>query len=664
MLKILLKIFLIFLLCVSCNGNSAYEISNGGNVISLFEQDFFKNLNRAQKIEFLEKAYQNALDKNNDSLKNKMLLEISYQYFELDDSLMFRRTNEEARNLSIALKDSSAIAATYWDLGLYYQSKQINDSAYYHYNKGYLIYEAIENDFGSARLLLNMAMVQKNIKDYTGSEITTTQAITLLKPLQKYKQLFSAYNNLGIIFNELEEYDRAIFYHKKALEYLEKTDQKRLKPMALNNIGVVYENQGLYKSAIINYESALKQDSLYQKNPGVYAMLLDNLAYAQFKNGINTDVTKLFFEALEIRDSLKDYNGISINKLHLAEYFLNKNDTLQALRFGDEARELSKGTNNYRDLLSSLLLLSKLDTKQTPRYLESYIRLNDSLQKEERSIRNKFARIRFETEEYISETERLNQRVVRISFIAIGLILISILLYIIKDQWSKNKFIKQKQDANQEIYNLILAQQKNFEEGREIEKQHISRELHDGILGKLLGVRLSLDILNEEDTPAVKKKRFEYIEEIQHIAEEIRFISHRLNKVSLIDVDYKTVLEELIEKQYRGKIKFRLDVNPCINWEGIEDNIKINIYRIVQEAISNIHKHSGATEAFVQIRKNENKLILEIFDNGKGISEMHSNTGIGLKNMKVRAKNIGGDLEITQENERTQGSLIKLTVKP
>lgn len=663
-MKKFLKIIIFFslLILISCNSDSDGEPQPDKSL--LFLQNLpNEKLDRSQKLNILDKAFHTASKMNEDSIKNSIFLEISYQYLKLEDSIAFFYTNKKARDLSIVLNDSSGIADTYWDAGDYFRSKNINDSAYYYYNHAQKIYEAIDNDFSSASLLLNMAIVQKNIKDYTGSEITTTQAISILKPLQKHTQLFSAYNNLGIIFNELEEYDRSIFYHQKALEHLEKTGDTSLIPLTLNNIGVVYDNKGQYELAIDNYKKAINYDSLYYEDPRLYAMLLDNLAFSRFHLGDTIGVLQQFKTALEIREELNINSGIIVNKLHMAEYYLGQQDTFSAINSASQAKELSIKTKNTRDLLSSLLILSNAEKDSAIIYTKEYIKINDSLQKEERAIRNKFARIRFETDEYISETEKLNQRVVRISLVAIGLILISILLYIIKDQWSRNKFIKQKQDANQEIYSLILAQQRNFEEGREIEKQHISRELHDGILGKLFGVRLSLDSLNEEDTPEVKKKRFQYIEEIQNIAEEIRLISHRLNNVSLIDVDFKTILEELIEKQNRGKIKFHLVVSKLIEWEYIEDNIKINIYRIVQEAISNIHRHSGATEAFVQVRKNENKLILEISDNGKGISTMQSSTGIGIKNMKFRAKNIGGDLEITQKNDPIQGSLIKLTVK-
>lgn len=665
-MKTFLKIFILnlFLLFHSCGNNSTPGNPKQNKSISLLQDISGKELTYVEKREILDKAYQTLPPLQDDSLKNNLLLEISYQYLKLKDSIAFLRTNREARILSITLNDSSGIASTYWDLAHYYHGQNIEDSAYFYYSNAQKIFELKGNDLHSARLLLNMAIIQKNIKDYTGSEITTTNAIALLKPLNENKQLYVAYNNLGIVFNELEENDRALDYYETAMYYLSQTERPDLFPSLWNNMGIVYNNKKEYDKATEYYNKAVTyEENLENSDLETYAMLLDNRTYNQFKSGDTTGVFQQFSKALGIRERLNDVPGIIINKLHMAEFLLAKKDTTTAITYGSQAKELSQASQNTRDLLASLLILSNAEKDNALTYTNEYIKINDSLQKEERAIRNKFARIRFETDEYISETERLSQRVVRISFIAIGLILISVLLYIIKDQWSRNKFIKQKQDANQEIYNLILTQQKNFEEGREKEKRHISRELHDGILGKLLGVRLSLDSLNEEDTPDIKKKRFEYIEEIQTIAEEIRLISHRLNKVSLVDVDFNTVLEELLEKQNRGKIKFRLDVNPSINWESIEDDIKINFYRIIQEAINNIHKHSEATEALVQIQKIENQLILRISDNGNGIEQMHTNRGIGLKNMEARAKNLNGKLKITSGNSNAKGTFIKLAVE-
>ncbi|MDX1718915.1 MAG: tetratricopeptide repeat protein [Salegentibacter mishustinae] len=539
----------------------------------------------------------------------------------------------------------------------YYHAYNIEDSAYFYYGKAQKIYHKLGDELNTARLLLNMAIIQKNIRDYTGSEVTTIKAITLLKPLKKYEQLYAAYNNLGIVFNELEQYENSLEYYNTGIDYLEKAGIEGLYPAIWNNIGLVYQESKNYKKALTYFEKAINYDvGIKDSDPGLYAMLLDNRAYTNLQSNDSLGILENFLKALQIRKDIDDKPGITINQLHLAEYFLKKADTSTALTYALDAKELALRSQNTRDYLSSLKFLSNTVQDSALNYSHEYIKISDSLQKRERTIRNKFARIRFETDEYISETKRLNDRILQTSLISAGIIIMIILLFIIYNQRGRNKLIKQRNKANEEIYSLILTQQKNFEEGREKEKQHISRELHDGILGKLFGVRLSLDSLNDEEHPDAREKRFKYIEEIQKIAEEIRLISHKLNKNSIVEVDFKVVLEELIDKQ-PGRIQLKMD--SAINWEKLSNDIKINFYRITQEALANIQKHAKATEAKVEIRKEDDQLILEIWDNGVGFKTDKIHAGIGLKNMRNRIHNIKGQFSIKSGEK---GTLIEVLV--
>ncbi len=647
--------FLVIILFISCNRrNDIKNVSPSENLIQKLSDS---TLNRIVKKNILDSVYLKTVTLQNDSLKNELLLEISYQYLKLRDSISFLNANQVARNFSNQIKDSSGLAASQWDLAHFYHTYNKEDSAYYYYNKAQKIYQDLGDEYNSASLLLNMAIIQKNIKDYTGSEVSTTNAITLLKPLKEYSQLYAAYNNLGIIFGKLEQYDKALEYFDTAVGYLEKSGEENLYPSVWNNIGVVYRDSKRYRGALNYFDKALYFNSnIKETDPKLYAMILDNRAHAKLRLKDTTGIFEEFLEALEIRKGLGLESGVSINQLHLAEYFLKKGDTLNAINYANKTKKLAKKIQNSRDLLRSLKLLSQVDPQNSLAYANEYIALNDSLQKREREVRNKFARIRFETDQYISETEKLNQRIFRISFISFGVLLVLVLLYLVKDQRSKNKVIKIKQHANQEIYNLILAQQRNFEEGREKEKQHISRELHDGILGKLFGVRLSLDSLNDEEGQEVQNKRYEYIEEIQKIAEEIRLISHRLSKNSIIDIDFKVVLEELIKKQSHN---IHLTIDHSINWEQVDNEIKINLYRIIQEAINNIQKHAKATETKVEIIEEENALNLQVRDNGIGFNTDTVKSGIGLKNMKIRSQNIKGSFLV---NSNSAGTVIEVTV--
>ncbi len=609
---------------------------------------------------FIDKAYKYSQNETSDSLRNIHLLRIALAYSKLDDSLAFRKVNKQAINLSIRIHDSINLANSYWDLGKFYSQNGIKDSAYYTYSKAQNIYEAKKNNYYSGRVLLNMAIIQSDIKDYTGSEITTIKAISLLKPLKKHKHLYRCYNNLGINFNNLEEYERALYYHNEALKYEQKIKLKKtFKASSLNNIGVVYKNKKEYEKAIQYYQLALKTENLKIKNTKLYAKLLDNLAYSKFKLGEIASSKESFFRALKIRDSIQDHLGIAINKLHIAEYYATVKDTLQAIQFAKETKQLAKTTENQKELLASLLLLSKLDRKNSYAYTNEYIKRNDSLQKEERAIRNKFARIRFETDEFIVKNKRLSKQKEFILLISGLTLLFGSLLYIIRHQRARNKtlqFEQQQQIANEEIYDLMISQQYKLDEGKRKEKERISQELHDGVLGKLFGTRLILGTLNTKTDKETVLKREKYIDDLQSIEEEIRNVSHELHAKSLVtDVGYTHMIDNLLENQSKvTNFEYKFSYDDKIIWKEIKGSLKMNLYRILQEAIQNINKYAKAKNVVVEFKIDEHYLHLIITDDGIGFNAESKSSGIGLENMKARTHKLKGKLTIrTQPDEGT-----------
>ena len=119
--------------------------------------------NKENSKEFqLENPYRIS-DSYRDSLKKEELLELSYEYMRAQDSLHFFQINNEARELSKKLRDTNAIAASYWDLGQFYYNKDILDSAYYYFNKAKENYSKIGELGNTARLLLNMASIHQQM---------------------------------------------------------------------------------------------------------------------------------------------------------------------------------------------------------------------------------------------------------------------------------------------------------------------------------------------------------------------------------------------------------------------------------------------------------------------------------------------------------------------
>ena len=432
----------------------------------------------------------------------------------------------------------------------------------------------------------------------------------------------------------------------------------------LNNKGIVFEDQEKYSDAILAYSEALKYDSIYHKYPKIFASLTDNNAYARFKLRDTIGVASSLLRSLNIRDSLS-LSDFTSSKLHLAEFFAFKNDSLKALEYALDANKLAKESGNNIYLLDAYLLLADLDKKNGVEYAKMHIALNDSLQKEERKIRNKFARIQFETEEIQDRNEQLSKQRYWITALLAATVLMALLGWIIFSQRSRNKaleFERMQQRANEEIYSLMLAQQTKLEEGSQREKKRVSEELHDGILGRMFGTRLSLGSLNEKDDPESKKTRQLYLEELKSIEEEVRGISHELsNAMFNSERSYIAMVSELLETQSKvTDFDYTVDSDYSIDWDHVSGDMKINLYRIIQESVQNINKYAKASKVTINFEKIENSFVLSINDDGIGFDINAKKKGIGLKNIRSRATKLGGELNIT--SQKNKGTSIHIQV--
>ncbi|MFD1293008.1 tetratricopeptide repeat protein [Lutibacter holmesii] len=613
-----------------------------------------RKLTIEERKKALEKAFEAAESKKSDTLKSYYFSKIAFEAELLNNDPLFKKVNLDNLSLATKLQDTFKIGDAHWNYGSYYQKKEVIDSAYYHYHKAYESFKSIKHELYTANMLYNLGFIQGRIKDYTGSEISLIEAIAIYKKLDRPRNLYRCYNYLGIVYNNLEEFDRSIYYHNKAIEYLEKVkevDKRNFKEWSLSNIGLVYQKQRNYESAIESFESAIENSDLKKNDLNFYARLRDNIAYTNFLNADTTDVEKEFKYALKIRDSLKNISGVVISNRHLSEFYAAKYDTVKAVQFGIEAYNLAEQVDNNRDKLETLLLLSKVNKPKSHIYLAEYVHLNDSLQIEERKTRNKFTRIRFETDEYIEATEKLTQERILILIGAVFLLSILSFAYFLRAQRAKTKellFEREQQKANEEIFSLMLKQQSKLEEGRMKERHRISADLHDGVLGKIFGTRLGLGFLNiKGDTETIEKHQV-YIDELQNIEKEIRTISHELkNEILSSKEDFFKIIEDLIKQKSKlGVFEYEYIYDSTINCDEISDDVKINYYRITQEALQNIIKYSEANHVKIMFKLKNNNLKLVIKDNGIGFDVEGKRKGIGLKNMVSRTQNINGIFEI------------------
>ncbi|WP_242155895.1 sensor histidine kinase [Aestuariivivens sediminis] len=568
--------------------------------------------------------------------------------------------------------DSIFIAKEYYKIGEIYRKSLLSDTAYYYYQTAEKVFRKNNLKYELALTLYGIAVCQSNNKDYTGSEVTAIESLTLLNEFNESNEInrYKAYiyNTLGINFDQLGNFEESEKYYNRSLEIKRdlEGDYERSIGNTENNLGGVYIEAGKYDLAKEQFDKILSNSNLIRNNPDIYVSALGNYANTLYLNKEFNQLPGLYLKALKICDSTnQDYHSIVIHQ-HLAEYYHFKKQKDSALYYAYKAKEISEKYNND-DLLKSLLILSEIeDSDKAAAYLKSYIKLNDSLQKAERAIRDKFARIRFDTQRVEQENRQIAKERMWLMIISIIVIIASLLLYLVIRQRNKNKelqFIQEQQQANEEIYNLMLSQNESIEEARTLEKQRISKELHDGVLGRLFGTRLSLDSLNMNPNPDAVKTRSQYIQELKTIEEDIRKVSHELNTDFVSGAGFIDLLKTLVDTQCIAYgLNYSLDYDEVINWDAISNKKKIHIYRLVQEALHNIYKHANAEHIKISFKLKNNVICLVIKDDGSGFDLNKAKSGIGLKNMNSRIDEISGEISITSEINKGTTVSIKVPI--
>ncbi|MFL0144219.1 tetratricopeptide repeat-containing sensor histidine kinase [Tenacibaculum maritimum] len=615
-----------------------------------------KNITIEKKKILLKNAYYKVNLQKDDSIKAQKLSDIAYQLYRLNDSVRFKKINDEAFKLASKIDYTYTIADTYWNYANYYKKKENYENSYYYFDKAYQLFESIKEHKNAGRMLYAMAYIKGQYRDYTGSEVLIFRGIKKFTALKNNKRLYIAYNYLGLLQEDIKEYDKALLYYKKALGYIQKENEyyTNYYHASLNNIALTYLKKKQYIKALKLFNQILKDKELSPKNKKRIARIIDNKAYCKLKMKDTIGVLKDMLKALAIRKKTGNKTDILTSKIHLSDYYSFSKDTLKALQLAKEANILAKQIKNGRDYLASLQQLANLDRQNAKKYLDRHIQFNDSLISIERRMRNKFTRIEFETDEYIAETKRLEQQRIWIFFTSVSSLLILSLLYFLRVQKVKNEKLRleaEQQKANEEIYILTLEQQAKLEEEKVKERNRISEELHDGILGKLFGTRFGLGFLNISGDDETLNKHQSLLNELQEIEKEIREVSHKLSdNFDNSEISFTTIIKQLLkDKSLIGNFNYQINFDDAIPWKEINEITKVNIYRITQEAIQNIIKHAKAKNVTLAFSITSQELIIKLSDDGIGFNTKKGRKGIGLKNITSRIQRIHAHLDIHSE---------------
>ncbi|MDK3016313.1 cache domain-containing protein [Pseudodonghicola flavimaris] len=246
---------------------------------------------------------------------------------------------------------------------------------------------------------------------------------------------------------------------------------------------------------------------------------------------------------------------------------------------------------------------------------------------------------------------------IRRTFLYIGGITLAALFLVFGSGMALNIHERRLADAK-----LKKLTQRVFD-AQEEERGRVARELHDGISQILVGVRYALDNarrrLSRGETAAAEQTLDKGIDYLGSAISEVRRISRDLRPGALDDLGLGPALKALTET-FQERTGITVDFTTVVFRNRLDQEAKIALYRIAQEALTNIERHAGATLVRMDLRGHKQGVTLRISDNGRGLPAQadRSGPGLGLRNMQERIDQLDGTLRLLSSRGAENGTTI------
>lgn len=510
----------------------------------------------------------------------------------------------------------------------FYDTKK-SDSAFYYYNKVKFICNPLtdtENYIGSIN---RMAHIQQSQWDYAGSESTINEAIPYLKHIKNHDLAWNTYVTLSINYLNTYDYKKALLYNKKALELKIKAWQKLA---SQNNIAVILMEEEKYRESLDIFLSLINKTEVTSDDQ-FYAKALDNIGFCYFKTN-NLDEAEYYLnKGLDIRQRNKWPFDLGKSYLHFAKFHKKSNPAL-AKRYMLLSYEQFSIINNVDERLSSLkLIIQNSSDKELKKYSILYVNLVDSIFEVKQKAKNQFAKIKYDSKKEKNENLRLktykaenelqiekqkNRNTISYIIIALSLSLITVLYFYLTLRGNKEKI--------EATYNS---------------ETRIAKKLHDELANDIYHTMAFAESRNL----ALAENRAQLLNNLDAIYSRTADISKE-NCAIITDKNYVSVLKEMIVGFGTPKISLIINRLDSINWQDIEKSTKINIYRVLQELLVNMKKHSNASLVGINFKTGDKYIIINYTDNGKGIDLNNITFKNGLQNVENRILNIQGEIDI------------------
>lgn len=617
-------------------------------------------LSQSSQIDSLKLQYK--IEKGQTSVKTLNRLCFKYAFNDKDSALHYLQ-----KSLKIAKENGydSLYTEALNIKGIVFDIQGETDSSEFYFLKTYNL--SVEKGFKTYESFStnNLGMMYWRRADHNKALDFFFKALKFNEENGVTQSVGSNYNNIGLIYQEMKLYSKAIEYHKKALDIrLNITTESDELADSYNNLAICFKSFNQKDSAKYYYEKSL-ESAILNENKQAEAIAYSGLSILSFENQEYEQALNYLLKARE--NSSFDLRSEMIDNLNFSGIYFSLKQYQKGLAFGKMAKDSLEhyGSIMVGNDVNKFLALNYAATNQPTKALEMISFYDDNIdsafskdaadaltelevkydtEKKEKALLEEKNKTALQEQEILASELKLSNRnkwMFSLAGASLGILFLGLFLI----QRNKQKAQAEKDQA------LIKERDKGLKsiiDAQENERKRISKDLHDGIGQQLSGLKMAWAAI-AKDTKLTNPEIAEKIEKLGRVlnssAEEVRNISHQMMPKSLQELGLVPAISDMLEKSFvYSDMEYSFE-----NFDAevrFDDSIEISLYRITQELINNVIKHSKASYVAIQLIRNKNFLVLVIEDNGIGFTNKKTAKGHGLLNIDARLHSINGKVSI------------------
>lgn len=529
-----------------------------------------------------------------------------------------------------------------------------------YYKESLAQFTALNDTLEMGKVYLNLAMTYNSRFDYEQTLRFTLLALKKFREIKDHNGEGRAYNLLAIIYNNQQKYRLALNYFKEYANLVVTVKDSVEIATAYNNLGATYHAFKMPDSAIYFLNASKKmydRVGLQIRTGSVY----QNLGDIYLEQGLLTEALRNYNLANVIHQQNKDVKLQAQTLLKAGEIEARKKNYVtaekklkNAIVLAEEIRETEVLSASYGALAEAEAAQGKFGSAYS--HLKASFAFRDSLNDAQNNAIVQELQTKYETERREQKIRDLNQRAAiqdlkidqRNLFLLIAFILLLALAYLAYAIYHQRKQ-KEKQlilEAEVESIRLKAEAERELNE----EKVRISKELHDNIGSYLTFIHSMVDA-DELKANTNNTQKLDQLKELTgETIRELRKTVWLINRSDVSLDEFGVKLREFFKTA--NNLSLAISGNPATTIQAYRVT---ELFRIIQEAVNNALKHSGASQINIHLSSEEKgKLVLNVSDNGRGFDLTSKSAGFGLNSMKTRAATLKADFSLSSGSEGTE----------